>query len=304
MSKKPALHPKHAVGETLRQVANDILSEARSALNHPSRSDAVVIHDYRREMKRWRALLRLLAPVLGEEGQKLRIEARDLARELAGPRDAQSALDALEDILDNGETQDVLSPRSVKTLTARLEASKKSMESAKLNANRRARLVDALDRAKAAVSTWPVDTMTFEEIADNLTVAYRRARKQIPEKWATASAGELHTLRQRIVVHRYHMELVEPLWPRLSQTWIDEAQRLRNRLGQYQDLTLLAAMTGPRQPLAPWRSRLSPLIAQRQAELVASAERVARRLFAEPPKIFRKRMEALWEASGGKKDSA
>jgi hypothetical protein len=95
------------------------------------------------------------------------------------------------------------------------------------------------------------------------------------------------------------MELVEPLWPRLGRTWIEEAQRLRNRLGQYQDLTVLTALTEPRQILAPWRSRLLPLIAQRQADHAETAERISGRLFAEPPKAFRKRMEALWSASGG-----
>src|SRR6476660_13779 len=100
MSKKPALHPEHGVADVLRQVAFDILDEVRTALNHPSKADAASIHDYRKAQKRWRSLLRLLGPLLGEEGRQLRAEARDLARELAGPRDAQSAMDALEDVME------------------------------------------------------------------------------------------------------------------------------------------------------------------------------------------------------------
>ena len=42
------------------------------------------MHDFRRAMKRWRALLRLFEPFLGEEARRLRDEARDLARALAG----------------------------------------------------------------------------------------------------------------------------------------------------------------------------------------------------------------------------
>jgi CHAD domain-containing protein len=299
MGKKPALHPEHGVATVLRQVAFDILDEVRAAISHPSKTDAAIIHDYRKEQKRWRAVLRLLRPMLGEEGQQLRIEARDLARELAGPRDAQSAMDALEDVMEEKQAQDVLSPRSVKTLTARLEQSKTSMETAKLTAKRRERLNEALDRAVGSVATWPIDQMTFRDVADRMTAAYRRARKIQPDDWATASPEALHELRQAVVIHRYQMELVEALWPRLGQTWIEEAQRLRNRLGQYQDLTVLTALTGPRQILAPWRSRLLPLIALRQAEHLKRARRISGRLFAETPKAFRKRIEALWHASGG-----
>src|SRR5262245_7346336 len=120
MGKTPALHPKHAVGHAVRQVAYDVLSKARAALTTPSTADAVAIHDYRKETKRWRALLRLLIPVLGDEGRRFRMEARDLARELGGSRDAQSALDALSDILERS-SQDAFSPRSVETITSRLE---------------------------------------------------------------------------------------------------------------------------------------------------------------------------------------
>ena len=59
------------VGEALRAVARDVLAEAREALGH-DKADATAVHDYRKAMKRWRALLRLLEPFLGEEGRRLR----------------------------------------------------------------------------------------------------------------------------------------------------------------------------------------------------------------------------------------
>ena len=52
----------------------------------------------RKALKRWRALLRLLARPLGEQADQMRSEARELMRALAGARDAQSALDALADL--------------------------------------------------------------------------------------------------------------------------------------------------------------------------------------------------------------
>jgi hypothetical protein len=87
------------------------------------------------------------------------------------------------------------------------------------------------------------------------------------------------------------------LWPRLLKVWVSEAQRLRERLGTCQDLAVLTRLTTPHQPLAPWRSRLSPLIAARRAGHVATATRIAGRLFAERPKAFRRRLLSLWESA-------
>ena len=54
------------------------------------------------------------------------------------------------------------------------------------------------------------------------------------------TAEELHELRQRVVEHRYQMEIVQALWPRMVKLWVGEAQRLRERLGSHQDLVVLA----------------------------------------------------------------
>jgi CHAD domain-containing protein len=159
----------------------------------------------------------------------------------------------------------------------------------------RKKIAGALDRADARIEQWPLDPVTFEDMAANLAADYRRARHAVPVDWRAANIEELHALRKRVVVHRYQMELVEPLWPRLGRTWVKEAQRLRNRLGKCQDLAVLTNLARPHQPLARWRSPLSSVITQRQARHLESAKRIASRLFAEKPKAFRNRLEAMWE---------
>ena len=83
MPDKPSLRPDLAVGEALRAVARQVLADARAALG-AERPDAEAVHDFRREMKRWRALLRLLDPFLGEEGRQLRTEAATSPARSAG----------------------------------------------------------------------------------------------------------------------------------------------------------------------------------------------------------------------------
>src|SRR5262245_59307847 len=118
MSPKPALRPELAVGEALRAVAHDILTDARTAIESPENSDAVAVHEFRREMKRWRALLRLLGPFIGDESHDLHVTARNLARDLGGARDPQSAIDAFHDLAEHGLP---FSPRSIKTVRSRID---------------------------------------------------------------------------------------------------------------------------------------------------------------------------------------
>jgi CHAD domain-containing protein len=242
-------------------------------------------------MKRWRALLRLVEPFLGEEARRLRDEARDLAHALTGARNAQSALDALADLEKHGL---VLSARSVAGLRQRIEAIKQTAETTTLNPDMRLRLGSALDQAAIVVERWPLHTLTFDDVADQLTRFYRDARRLIPTHWPDTDAEELHELRKRVVIHRYQIDIIEPLWPRFVKMWSGEAQRLRDRLGKHQDMLMLASLTGPHQPLARWRSRLATAIAERRSAHVVGAARIAARIFVEKPNALRRRLAAMW----------
>ena len=294
MNRTPLRKPDSGAGEGLRTASGEVLDEARRQIDDRDVPDAMAVHEFRKGMKRWRALLRLFEPVLGQEAAQLRVEARDLARELAGSRDARSAIDGLADL---GE--EPLPGRTRATLESRLEELCKTAEAATLTDDLRERLRDALDQAAAAARRWPLDDVAFSAIADGLAASYARTRKAVPEDWAKATPEDLHELRQRVVVHRYQMDLVVPLWPKIGRAWVSEAQKLRDRLGHHQDLTVLKDFTAPHQPIAPWRSRLVPLIEARQAEHASGAGRVARRLFAEKPKAFRNRLLGLWESRYG-----
>jgi CHAD domain-containing protein len=291
MADKPALEPKAAIGTALHAVARRILAGARTAITDPQLASPDAVHAFRRTMKQWRALMRLLRPFV-VEAEQLRIEARDHARSLASARDGQAALNALDHLVDHAAA---LSARSIASVRGRLEALRGSEERAVLTDDLRDAIAAWLDATAAAIELWPLDAVDFAAVAAQLAKGYRRPRERMPGDWTLASPEELHELRQRVVEHRYQMELVEPLWPRFGKMWIDEAERLRDRLGKYQDLAVLERLTGPHQPLAPWRSRLAPACAERRAALSGRAERIARRLFAERPKAFRQRLEALWE---------
>ena len=282
----------------LATAARSIIADGRRALTDPELSEPEAVHEVRKALKRWRAVLRLLSRPLGEQADQLRTEARELMRAVAGARDAQSALDALSDLR---KADLPFSATSTETIRARLTEMRDAAGATSFTKSTRERISRYLDYATLSLERWPLKAIDFDTVTDGLTSTYRRARQLVPDGWADSEAEHLHDLRRRVVEHRHQMDLVEPLWPRLGKVWAEEAQRLRNQLGSCQDLAVLTGFTAPHQPLAPWRSRLSPLIQTRRNAHLKSAARLAGRLFAEKPKAFRRRMAALWSARDPRK---
>lgn len=280
------------IGGALAATGRSIVADARRALVSTALPPAQAVHEIRKALKRWRALMRLLDDILGEPADQMRREARDLMRDLSGARDAQACLDALDDLR---KSEIKLSPTSMETIHGRLTAIKNEAETRGFSDAMRERLSRYLDYALLSLERWPLGDVEFAAIAVALSVTYRRARQLVPDDWSDADAEQLHDLRRRVVEHRHQMDLIEHLWPRLGQLWAEEAQRLRNRLGACQDLFVLEQMAGPHRPLAPWRSRLAPMILARRAAHLRTAARLAGRLFAEKPKAFRRRITTLWE---------
>lgn len=269
-----------------------IVASGRKPIETPDISDAAAVHDLRKALKRWRAILRLIAPMIGDEALSLRVEARDLAREIAAARDSRAAQEAFADL---GDDPPHLSARSRTTIGERLAHIVASAETASLTPARKARIGEMWIRADAAIEHWPFHNFGHAQAAAELAASYLRVCATIPEEWSKASPEALHKFRQRVVEHRYQMELAEPAWPKFMRLWVSEAQRLRDRLGAHHDLVILRQMTEPHRPLARWRSQLAPSIEERQNAHVAAAKRLTGRLFAEKPKAFRRRLVALWE---------
>ncbi len=153
MNAPPALEPGQPVGEALRSVAAEILTRAQAILDDPAREPTVTVHDIRRAMKRWRAFLRMMRPILDDGTETLRVQARDLSRKLTVARDAQSAIDAFQDAVEAGLDQPLaLPPRSLLTIQSRLEALRAEGERSIWNDERRREMSDYLTDASVHVA--------------------------------------------------------------------------------------------------------------------------------------------------------
>ena len=157
MSEKPGLGPQQAVGQALRDIARHILTEGRTAVEDRKRVEAVAVHDFRAAMKSLARLPAAGRAASGAEERGWRTEARDMARMLAGARDAQAALDAVADT-DTTAPSHRLSSQSWETIRTQAGGYARRRRRPRASHRRmRKRISAAIDRAEARVERWPLD---------------------------------------------------------------------------------------------------------------------------------------------------
>src|SRR5215468_2436601 len=126
--------PPDIAARTLASLLRDLVASGRRPIETPDISDAIAVHDLRKELKRWRAILRLIAPMVGDEAELMRVKARDVAREMATARDGRAVQEALAD-LGNGSPD--LPTRSRAAVAERLARIGASAEAASLTPTRK-----------------------------------------------------------------------------------------------------------------------------------------------------------------------
>src|SRR3989337_796012 len=148
-------------GGGLAAAARLIVTDARRALGDPELSEAEAVHELRKALKRWRALLRLLERPLGEQADQMRAEARELMRALSGARDAQSTLDAWADLR---KVELPFSATSAETIRKRMTEIRDAAEQHSSSQQMRDRLSRYLDYATLSLERWPLTATDFDTV--------------------------------------------------------------------------------------------------------------------------------------------
>ena len=272
MSRAFRLEQDEAIPDGVRRVARGRIDHAIEALAEASEEG---VHEARKDMKKLRALLRL---VRGELGDKVfRREAdtfRDAARELSGVRDADVMLATLAE-LEQGHDADV-GPVRQAVEAHRLRTTGGGRGQAAQTA------ITILTEARGRVDDWPLERDGFEALAEGLERTYRRGRRNWRAALEEPSTENLHEWRKRVKDLWYHCSILQEAWKPVMTALADEAHELSDRLGDDHDLAVLLDFGA---------ESLEPLIATRRAELQEEAFAYGSRLYADKPKAFVRRIE-------------
>jgi CHAD domain-containing protein len=244
------------------------------------------VHEARKDLKKLRALLRLVRGELGESTfAREGVCFRDAGRELAAARDSDVMLATLKGL----DIPAGLEWELRKAIQAHLARNGDGGRHAAA-----AGVVAMLREARGRVAGWPLERSSFGALGDGLERTYRRGRRDFKAVRASPSVEGLHEWRKRVKELWYHHTLLRTLWPPVMKAVGDEAHELADRLGDDHDLAMLAGWVSEH---ADADAEFFDAVERRRAELQAEALDLGARLYAERPKAFTRRLRRLWKAS-------
>ena len=133
---------------------------------------------------------------------------------------------------------------------------------------------------------WTLERGGRKLAAKELRRTYARGRTAFERAERKPTDERLHEWRKRAKDLRHQQQLLRPAWPDVLSAQAKGAKRLGDLLGDDHDLALLDERLRDDVRFADVRE----LLLQRRAELQAEAFALGRRIYAESPKRFGKRV--------------
>jgi CHAD domain-containing protein len=256
---------------------------------------AAAIHGARKDLKKLRALLRLVRDELG--GKAFEAEDRryrDAGRLLSGSRDAEVKLETLRVLRrEAGDLPDEAAER----WAGELETERDELAASVVGAaeSRVGEAAAAIAAGREAIAAWSLETGSWGLVGPGLSRAYRQGREAMARTLADPSAENVHEWRKRAKDLWYQLRILRQAWPGPLGATVEQAHDLTELLGHHHDLAVLTADLDNRAELGE-RGAFEAAIRQRQGELLDAAFGIGRRLYAEKPKAFRRRFKRYWLA--------
>jgi CHAD domain-containing protein len=271
----------------LREQATHLIADLRN------KNREKAIHEARKGCKRVRAVVRLLrftvAPLYRRENRAFRC----LARALSEMRDADAQIEAFRELVKlekNGPAHYATLGRLLQETNRRFPVTVQKQKLAAMAAQARA-AQERLDHLQLP------EGRGLELIEKGLCQSYRRGREAMTIAFDRSQGTAFHEWRKRVKDLGYQIHLLRGLWPRMLKGLQDELEELGDLLGQEHDLRMLrkALAKNARETISPHLLRsFSGLLERRAFELQSDAHAIGRRLYAESPRAFMKRMNVYW----------
>ncbi len=290
------LDPEETVAAGVARSAREQLDRARAELGDGRRDRHTAIHEARKSCKRLRGLLRLARSGLGERVYRRENAAlRDAARRLSALRDAEALLETYDKLSERFEGE--IDRRRIAPVRRVLAAHRAELGKDDLEASIAGFRAD-LEAVRERLSSWP-PAGDVEVLSSGLRRTYKRARRAMQAAYGAPSTERFHDWRKRVKYHRYHLELLAPLWPRQIEARRKEVKALGGRLGEEHDLAVLQATLATKDGSFGEDSALAlfALAERRRGELRDLMRPLGQRLFAERPRSLARRFEVYWRAA-------
>ena len=282
-------HPDALTADAHRLVDEE-LGAAIARLSDDGHAADARVHSARKSIKRVRALLRLTREALPlRRFRDHNAALRDAARGLSAARDAAVAL----------ATFDALVPapdpllRALRGELAARRGDAGAPDPALLRA-----AAEALTRARPRILD-DLGPLSWTVLEAGLRDSYHGGRLAMRTAFAEATGPDdeaFHAWRKRAKDLWYQCQLLRGACPELLGALEDLLATLGDLLGDDHDLAVLQAAAATTTSALPTTAALQARILTRHHELRAAAEHTGRRVYAERPQAFLRRIRAYWRA--------
>ncbi len=263
-----------------------VASVASAARQFPGRGEQAPerIHGLRKTLKEARAIARLFLPSLGEPARVTIAALAVVRRRVGRARD----LDVMEARLERLAPPPEIAAPLLEAIGRERTAASRDHGGFATSASR-----SQLNAIVARLGAWDLASLGADDIAEAVARSYRQARRRGKIAFEGHDPRALHKLRARVVDLRYQLAALSPAWPAVLGAQSEELNALRDTLGDFNDLHMLATFAKERASLRPEAlADLMEPLAAKQKKLKRRAEIEFDRLFAETPDAFSERLSA------------
>ena len=285
---------QESVQVNVQRIMQARIDQCRAHLHQDAPHEA--IHQTRKELKKIRALLRLIRYQIGEEAyQTANHYFRDAARLISDARDVSAGWETAE------ELQSLLTTardrQAVGRLKRHLRAKKAAITRYQVHGDKLLESVtEALADAEQLHRAWTISDDGFEAVEKGIKRIYWQCQKRQAVAYSQDDPKAFHQWRKSVKYLRYQVDTLSPLWPGLLQALEGELNLLTDYLGDDHDLLVLQETIKEAKVMPPATQRsVFSTIDERRAQLQQEALPLAKKLFAQKPKEFVADLARWWQ---------
>jgi CHAD domain-containing protein len=291
--KKPdvSLRTGEPLGTGVLRVAEDLIDSIMAPEEHPEVAEGEYIHYVRTTIKRLRALLRLIRPVVGEtffnrENDRL----RKAGKRLAIARDAEVARETLKNLSVSGKPEKEAVAAALAGLEGKAESGTNLEKALSFTKEDLKETKRNLQELRSINGEWAV-------VGTGLQDVYRQSRKRMNTALEDRGDEAFHKWRIRVKNLFYELELLEPVWPKRMEKMTARLSKLQDKIGLDHDIAVLKAFlrkTPEKFGGSEAVDRVIRRLEEKSQKLRGAAEPLGEKIFAQKPRRFARKLGRHW----------
>jgi len=286
-----------SVRDGLARISGELIQRALARIECAGKNRAEDLHQVRVTIKRLRALLRLVRPVISEafcdrENRRL----KDMADRLAFFRDTTVSRQTLATLAES--VADKRSKGPFDLVLARFVDHGPHPSGFRVRRERAlSHTAEALTESKRSFDNMLVTTEEWLALGPGLQKAYGRARNRMLRALTYETSETFHEWRKQVKYLYYQLQMLGSISPKRLETMVRRLRKLEDRLGEDHDLAVLEGLLcdgreqyGGKRPVKCVVARL----VRQSKKLRRETAAIGKEIFREKPRKFVDKLGKQW----------